>query len=74
MISSTSTGDGKNYGLGVEMHKTKLGISYGHDGEFPGYLSDMRFYVDHRSPLLFKRMLMNRQGSAHFFRLMILRK
>ena len=48
MISSTSTGDGKNYGLGVEMHKTKLGISYRHDGEFPGYLSDMRFYVDHR--------------------------
>ena len=48
MISSTSTGDGKNYGLGVEILKTKLGTSYGHDGEFPGYLSDVRYYVDHR--------------------------
>ena len=44
MFSSTAVGDGKNYGLGVEILHGKYGTSYGHDGEFPGYLSVMRYY------------------------------
>lgn len=44
MIKSTSTGDGQNYGLGVEITKSKWGTSLGHDGEYPGYLSVMRYY------------------------------
>ena len=44
MFSGTTEGDGKNYGLGVEILHTKWGTSYGHDGEFPGYLSVMRYY------------------------------
>jgi D-alanyl-D-alanine carboxypeptidase len=44
MLSSTTTGEGKNYGLGVEIVQSKWGKAFGHDGEFPGYLSDMRYY------------------------------
>jgi D-alanyl-D-alanine carboxypeptidase len=44
MIKSTSNGEGKIYGLGVEVLNTKMGTSYGHDGDWPGYLSVMRYY------------------------------
>lgn len=44
MLKSVSTGDGANYGLGVEILRGKWGVSYGHDGEYPGYLSVMRYY------------------------------
>ena len=45
MFSSTSTGEGAGYGLGTMITRSKWGRSYGHDGEFPGYLSDMRYYT-----------------------------
>lgn len=44
MMQSTTTGEGAGYGLGVEIVRSKWGKSYGHDGEFPGYLSDMRYF------------------------------
>lgn len=44
MLQSTTTGEGAHYGLGVEIVQSKWGKAYGHDGEFPGYLSDMRYY------------------------------
>jgi hypothetical protein len=44
MIAGTTSGEGKTYGLGVEILSTKWGPSYGHDGEWPGYLSIMRYY------------------------------
>ena len=44
MFNGTTAGEGKNYGLGVEILHSKFGTSYGHDGEFPGYLSVMRYY------------------------------
>jgi D-alanyl-D-alanine carboxypeptidase len=44
MLNSTTTGDGANYGLGVMMTTTSWGKAYGHDGEFPGYLTVMRYY------------------------------
>jgi D-alanyl-D-alanine carboxypeptidase len=44
MLQSTTTGEGAGYGLGVEIVRSKWGKSYGHDGEFPGYLSDMRYF------------------------------
>jgi D-alanyl-D-alanine carboxypeptidase len=44
MLGSTTTGDGAGYGLGVEIVPSKWGKAYGHDGEFPGYLSDMRYF------------------------------
>ena len=47
MLGSTSVGEGAVYGLGVETVNTKWGKAYGHDGEFPGYLSDMRYFPKH---------------------------
>ncbi len=48
MLGSTTTGDGAGYGLGVEIVQSKWGKAYGHDGEFPGYLSDMRYYPKYK--------------------------
>ena len=44
MLRSTTTGEGANYGLGVEITQGQWGKGYGHDGEFPGYVSVMRYY------------------------------
>jgi len=44
MFGSTTTGEGASYGLGVEVGRGKLGTTYGHDGEFPGYLSNVRYF------------------------------
>ncbi len=44
MFNSTTTGDGANYGLGVMITNGNWGKAYGHDGEFPGYLAEMRYY------------------------------
>ena len=46
MLQSTAPGSG--YGLGVEIVQSKWGKSYGHDGEFPGYLSETRYFPQHR--------------------------
>jgi Beta-lactamase class C and other penicillin binding proteins len=48
MLKSTSAGEGAGYGLGVEIVESKWGKAYGHDGEFPGYLSDMRYFPRYR--------------------------
>jgi D-alanyl-D-alanine carboxypeptidase len=48
MLQSTTTGEGAGYGLGVEIVQSKWGKSYGHDGEFPGYLSDMRYFPKYK--------------------------
>ena len=48
MLAGTSVGEGVNYGLGVEIKQDKFGKSYGHDGEFPGYLSDMRYFPNYK--------------------------
>jgi len=44
MIRGTSVDDGNTYGLGVEIVATAWGKTYGHGGEWPGYLSIMRYY------------------------------
>src|SRR5262249_302613 len=44
MFNSTTTGEGADYGLGVMITNPRCGKGYGHDGEFPGYLSEMRYY------------------------------
>lgn len=48
MLNSTTVGEGAAYGLGVETVQTKFGKAYGHDGEFPGYLSDMRYFPQYK--------------------------
>ena len=36
------------YGLGVIIRKTPLGTSYGHSGFFPGYMTDMMYFPEHK--------------------------
>jgi len=36
------------YGLGVIIRPTPFGIAYGHSGFFPGYVTDMMYFPDHK--------------------------
>lgn len=36
------------YGLGVIIRNTRLGTSYGHSGFFPGYLTDVMYFPEHK--------------------------
>jgi D-alanyl-D-alanine carboxypeptidase len=40
-------GPNAQYGLGVIIRETPLGISWGHSGFFPGYLTEMAYFPDH---------------------------
>lgn len=41
-------GPGSAYGLGVIIRPTPLGKSYGHSGFFPGYLTEMMYFPEHK--------------------------
>ncbi len=41
-------GPGARYGLGVIIQETPLGVTFGHSGFFPGYLTQMAYFPDHR--------------------------
>ena len=43
-ISAPELGRGARYGLGVIVRDTPAGVTYGHSGFFPGYLSEMRYW------------------------------
>jgi D-alanyl-D-alanine carboxypeptidase len=47
-VPARGLGPGARYGLGVIIVDTPLGVSYGHSGFFPGYLTEMRYYPQHR--------------------------
>ncbi len=36
------------YGLGVIIRQTSAGVSYGHSGFFPGYMTDMMYFPEHK--------------------------
>ena len=40
-------GPNTQYGLGVIIRDTPLGVSWGHSGFFPGYLTEMAYFPDH---------------------------
>jgi D-alanyl-D-alanine carboxypeptidase len=42
------TGRGDKYGLGVQVRQSEWGVSYGHGGWFPGYLSEMEYFPQYR--------------------------
>lgn len=42
------TGRGDKYGLGVQVRQSNWGVSYGHGGWFPGYLSEMEYFPEHK--------------------------
>ncbi len=39
------------YGLGVILRPTTLGMSYGHSGFFPGYVTEMMYFPEHKIAL-----------------------
>ncbi len=41
-------GRSTQYGLGVIIRQTPLGVSWGHSGFFPGYLTEMAYFPDHK--------------------------
>jgi len=42
------TGEGHKYGLGVQVRMTDWGVTYGHGGWFPGYLSEVEYFPKQR--------------------------
>jgi len=44
---ATALGPGVRYGLGVMVRETTLGMSHGHDGFMPGYLTSMAYFPDY---------------------------
>jgi D-alanyl-D-alanine carboxypeptidase len=48
MLSGVATGEIDFYGLGVEIGEGRWGKVYGHDGLFPGYVSAMSYFPEHR--------------------------
>jgi D-alanyl-D-alanine carboxypeptidase len=41
-------GPESKYGLGVIIRPTMLGVSYGHSGFFPGYITEMMYFPEHK--------------------------
>jgi Tol biopolymer transport system component len=47
-IDSPQLGAGTKYGLGVIIRKTRAGLTYGHSGFFPGYITEMAYFPEHK--------------------------
>ena len=50
-VSAPMLGRETKYGLGVIIRKTSAGTSYGHSGFFPGYITDMMYFPEHKVAL-----------------------
>ena len=42
------SGAGNKYGLAVQIRPSEFGVSYGHGGWFPGYISEMEYFPQHK--------------------------
>ncbi len=47
-VAAPMLGRETKYGLGVIIRKTQAGTSYGHSGFFPGYMTDMMYFPEHK--------------------------
>ncbi len=47
-VSAPMLGRETKYGLGAIIRKTQAGTSYGHSGFFPGYMTDMMYFPEHK--------------------------
>jgi D-alanyl-D-alanine carboxypeptidase len=47
-VAAPMLGGETKYGLGVIIRKTQAGMSYGHSGFFPGYLTDMMYFPEQK--------------------------
>lgn len=43
-MSAPALGGSAKYGLGVIIRPTPLGVTYGHSGFFPGYITEVRYW------------------------------
>ena len=50
-VSAPMLGRETKYGLGVIIRKTTAGTSYGHGGFFPGYMTDVMYFPEHKVAL-----------------------
>ncbi|HEX6135578.1 MAG TPA: serine hydrolase domain-containing protein [Longimicrobiales bacterium] len=53
-VAARQLGRGARYGLGAIIRDTPLGPAWGHSGFFPGYLTEMRYFPDHRIAVAFQ--------------------
>ncbi len=51
--ASSGRGGSKDekYGLAVQMRPSKWGMTWGHDGWFPGYLTEVVYYPEHKTAI-----------------------
>jgi D-alanyl-D-alanine carboxypeptidase len=47
-VSAPMLGRETKYGLAAIIRKTQVGPSYGHSGFFPGYMTDMMYFPEHK--------------------------
>ncbi|HEX8370066.1 MAG TPA: serine hydrolase domain-containing protein [Pyrinomonadaceae bacterium] len=47
-VSAPMLGRETKYGLGVLIRPTRAGLSYGHSGFFPGYMTDVMYFPEHK--------------------------
>ena len=47
-VSAPMLGKETKYGLGVIIRPTRVGLSYGHSGFFPGYMTDMMYFPEYK--------------------------
>ncbi|MEZ5345790.1 MAG: serine hydrolase domain-containing protein [Pyrinomonadaceae bacterium] len=50
-VDAPMLGKGSKYGLGSIIRPTPLGVTYGHSGFFPGYMTDTMYFPDHKLSL-----------------------
>lgn len=50
-VSAPMLGKDTKYGLGVIIRPTRAGLTYGHSGFFPGYMTDMIYFPDKKIAL-----------------------
>ena len=48
-VAAPMLGRESKYGLGVIIRKTPVGVAYGHSGFFPGYMTDMMYFPEHKT-------------------------
>lgn len=47
-VSAPMLGRDAKYGLGVIIRPTRAGLAYGHSGFFPGYMTEMMYFPEHK--------------------------
>ncbi len=47
-VAAPMLGRETKYGLGVIIRPTRAGLTYGHSGFFPGYMTDMMYFPEHK--------------------------